>query len=254
MSSPPVVNYGIGGYGVVDTSGGGGGGGGAPYIPVGGQNLAIPGTIFPSEADLKQFDGVAEFISPFTGQEEEQSFLDQHWELDLTWPEMTWAQFAPLQAWTGALHGKSGTFVWGPPLATSPLGLGTAAGAPTCVGTDLVGSNILTLQGWTPSTAGVLLPGDFLSLFNAETGYRLYQYIGIIPLSSDGGGNTSVAIFPSLRDLPVAGQAIILTNPLGTFRLAENRRSAPAKKTKTFTLSLKCREALSLGTIGNYTG
>jgi hypothetical protein len=259
MSTPPVVNYGVGGYGVVSTSGGGGGGGGgggSPYIPVGGQGLSIPGLIYPSEADLKQFDGVAEFISPFTGQEEEQSFLDQHWELDLTWPEMTWEQFAPLQAFTGALHGKAGTFVWGPPLATSPQGLGTAAGAPTCVGTDLVGSNVLTLAGWTPNTTGVLLPGDFLQLGGGTLNLpsRLYQYVGVIPLTSDGGGNTSVAIFPSLREAPTAGQGVILTNPQGTFRLAENRRSAPAKKTKTFTLSLKCREAISIGSASSGGG
>jgi hypothetical protein len=126
--------------------------------------LVIPGVIGAAKANLKKFDAVGEVISPFGGSAQQQQFADQHWELDLEWPEMTWAQYAALDAFSGALHGKLGSFVWGPPLATGTLGLGNLGGTPTCVGTDLSGSNLLTTQGWLPNKSGLLLPGDFLML------------------------------------------------------------------------------------------
>ena len=88
------------------------------------------------------------------------------------------------------------------------------------------------------------MPGDFLSISDRATPVRLYQYVGAGPLVSDSGGETLTPIFPCLREAPTAGELVVLANPQGTFRLADNRRSAPAKKTKTFTLSLKCREAI----------
>lgn len=317
--------------------------------------LIIPGPIYPSQADLKQFDGIGENLSPFDGSGEQQQFQDQHWELDLDWPEMTWGQFAAVQGLAGALHGKLGSFLWGPPLATVPRGLGPQGATPTCTGTDLKGSNILTTAGWLPNKAGVLLPGDFFQMSNPAVSvtvttykgttfvanlavltrtngvvsssyasgfpgvvgekvytdgtnssfdggpfiitaialqvdgslkvtwnqagvnqvsggggilttdpaivttvttlvspispFRLYQYGGFLnsssasPLNTDAGGNATLDIFPAPHETPIAGVALVLSNPQGTFRLAENRRSAPARKTKTFTFAMKCREA-----------
>jgi hypothetical protein len=363
--------------------------------------LSIPGPIYPDSADLKQFDAIAENISPFDGTAEQQQFQDQHWELDLEWPEMTWAQFAAVQAFSAALHGKLGSFLWGPPLATGPRGMGSLAGKPLATGADASGSNLLHTSSWMPNQSGVLLPGDFLALpvagvgeifgitqisailgvvsvwgpgtlptaagngvwiagtgisdgglfvvtsaiqdapgqwmitFNnplangtgltttttqaitvtglqfctvasvggmsgSPTGSvltidvganqevvtvvtigdpdfkanftkthalgvlvrwnqnvssagtlstvapvsRLFQYVNPLPLATDGGGNATLDIFPAIRETPAAGTPLILTSPQGAFRLAENRRSAPAKKNKTFTFSMKCREAI----------
>lgn len=296
--------------------------------------LTIPGPIYPDAADLKKFDAVAEFLSPFDGTSETQTFQDQHWELDLEWPPMTWPQFAALDAFHGALHGKVGSFLWGPPLATGPRGLGLRAGTPLATGADATGSNLLHTSSWLPNQKGILLPGDFLTLepsvaisfisvlvggtvsigvtglgstppaglavgtivylsgtglsdggpfvlvsiglllavgghgiprgwlatFNNpaaivgvvnNTGIvaygglpRLYQYTNPLPLDSDGGGNAPIDIFPSIREAPPAGVPVVLLNPQGTFRLDDNRRSAPAKRTKTYTFSMKCREAI----------
>ena len=307
--------------------------------------LIIPGSIGPMEANLKKFDAVGEFIGPFDGSAQQQQYPDQHWELDLVWPEMNWAQFAALDAFAGALHGKWGSFLWGPPLAAAPLGNGLTGGNPACVGTDAARSNLLSTQGWIPGRSGLLLPGDFLqvqplpnpdltvvqtqvsgphlprpgsrslvrasntlavtlsaappgdlalgtlttfaglttevwlngltlSLYGiggsvltfltsnpaygptADTGsvtysrssqpflQRLYQYIGSAPLASDGAGKASIDIFPSIREAPATGWPIVLPNPQGIFRLAENLRQAPAKRNKTFTFQMKCREAI----------
>jgi hypothetical protein len=292
--------------------------------------LPIPSAVGESKANLKKFDPVAEVISPFSGSAQQQQWLGNWWELDLEWPEMTWAQFAALDAFQGALKGKMGTFLWGPPLATQPRGSALTGGSPVANGTDLSGSNVLSTSGWLPSQSGLLLPGDYFQLgasvdsgityalgtltrtagvittavplsFAGDTGdliyiagmgdfnggpfaitvsttvvgghisihitwsqaganetvtsagtltlapliQRLYQYVNPNPLASDGGGNALIDIFPNLREAPASNNSpLIFTNPVGTFRLAENRREAPATKTKTFTFKMKCREAI----------
>lgn len=308
-------------------------GSGPTFMPTFSYPLSPPTLLGPAKANLKKFDAIGENISPFDGSAEEQMWQDQHWELDLVWPEMTWDQGAAYDAFLGALHGKFGTFLWGPPLASAPRG--SALGTPVCVGADEAGSNLLHTSGWTPSTSGLLLPGDFFQIiapapiqpalntvkdivlvsgqlimemtntwtadqlanlpgtqfilegldpasdlngllltvfsvqnffpllvadyagtltgggfqssgavFAVATHTRLYQYVNPNPLASDASGNAVLDFFPSLREQPGAGTAVILSNPVGTFRLAENRREAPADKTKTLTFQLKAREAI----------
>lgn len=327
--------------------------------------LSMPSSMGESAANLKKFDAVGESISPFTGQSQQQQWQDQHWELDLEWPEMTWSDYAPLDAFIGALHGKFGSFLWGPPLATAPrgtaltsgtplvgtpnapmpgsltsivasgllsspfpfgtyycvlvmqdsngifyesgefgpividsshsgftvhwaslpagpivpasywlyfgpapggenmakyipmasMGLNTSldysvisAGFPPAPSRNQAGQNLLSTQGWTPSASGILLPGDFLQLTAVDTTgvsrQRLYQYVGQSALNSDSSGNAVLDIFPSLRETVPTSTPVVLANPQGTFRLANNRREAKANSTKTFMLQLKCREAI----------
>lgn len=282
----------------------------------------------PSRANLKKFDPIAEHIGEFDGSAQEQQWQNNWWELDLEWPEITWAQYAQLDAFSGALHGKLGTFVFSPPLAAGPQGLGLLAGTPAATGADASGSNLLHTNSWLPNQSGILLPGDFLGMppnaltieaaeisngyasiqgtgevpswlvlggnvyvsgtgicdggpfpiigfVDLEPGWiitfvfasgnnpqyayqgtvgeaqgatglipRLYQYVNPNPLDSDGGGNAVLDIFPNIREAPLPGALLQLVNPLGTFRLADNRREAPAKQTKTLTFQMKCREAI----------
>jgi hypothetical protein len=221
-------------------------------IPVTGTPIAMPsgtGLVYPETADLKQFDAIAENISPFTGSAEQQQFQDQHWELDLEWPPMTWSQFAPWQGFLASLHGKLNPFLWGPPLATAPRGLGNLGGGPFVSVAPAAGANILNTAGWLPNSGPLLLPGDFLQLTGAPDSNgiywtRLYQYCGFSGLGSDGGGNATITIFPGIREVPAVGTVLVFNGAQGSFRLADNRRSAPAKKNKTFTFSMKCREAI----------
>jgi hypothetical protein len=360
--------------------------------------LSIPGVLGESAANLKMYDAIGEVISPFSGNAQQQQWQDQHWELDLEFPEMTWAQFAAFQAFLGALHGKLGSFLWGPPLSLAPLGTGggapavstpitsagpnpaglgaspgssglvvgwsnptniegtggyasvvvppgyssasltgtqfsfslpsqtqiagilvtatayastagltlnaqmtsasqgslirtaslpassgpisfgasgdlwgtlpwfpatadetvfgvefTAGGAGTfniqnvkiaiyLAPSNQPGNNLIQTNGWPANQAGVLLPGDFLSI--TETVPRLYQYIGQVPLATDGSGNALIDVFPSVREALGVGALVNVYGPQGTFRLAENLRQAPARKTKTFVFKMKCREAI----------
>jgi hypothetical protein len=205
--------------------------------------LTIPGPLGESEANLKKYDAVGETISPFAGSAQQQQWQDQHWELDLVWPEMTWPQFAALDAFSGALHGKFGSFLWGPPQSTHPLSSGL--GSPLVLTAAPSGANVISTTGWDPNQVGLLLPGDFMEVnFSFLLVPRLYQYVGQAPLISDSNGHASIDIFPSVRETIPINSVIILNYPVGTFRLAENRREAPQKRTKTFIYQLKAREAI----------
>jgi hypothetical protein len=206
--------------------------------------LTIPGPLGEAEANLKKYDAVGETISPFAGSAQQQQWQDQHWELDLVWPEMTWPQFAALDAFAGALHGKFGSFVWSPPQAVNPLGSGLGSPVANAL-SNVSGSSTIVTTGWTPNAVGVLLPGDFLSATVTPGLPRLYQYVGQGPLTASVIGGATIDIFPSIREtMPPNITQITIHGPLGTFRLAENRREAPQKKTKTFIYQLKAREAI----------
>jgi hypothetical protein len=301
--------------------------------------LAIPATLGEIKADLTKFDAIGEFLSEYTGQAEEQQWPAQFWELLLTWPEMSWSDFAAYDAFAGALHGKLGSFLWGPPWALAPRGSGGLGPIPA-LGAIASGSNSLQTQGWLPNQSGVLLPGDYVQMgstlaslpvysvfiaagvltiaflsnltaaqlaaiqsmqigfikmtaaswlngwffsfasfstvedytyvnFNLppiggsggtipgsypmtlDTGSllfppaRLHLYVNPNPLNTDGGGNATLDIFPSVREALPAGSPLTLINPQGTFRLSDNRRTTSADQKKTSTLKpLKCREAI----------
>jgi hypothetical protein len=102
------------------------------------------------------------------------------------------------------------------------------------------GSNQLWTAGWTPNQAGALLAGDYIEL--PGTPPRLHQATTNTP--TDGGGNATIDIFPSIREVPTPGMGVLTALPVGTFRLAQNRREWDADKTKTFTIALKAREAI----------
>lgn len=124
--------------------------------------LTIPTLLGESKADLTKFDAIGEFISEFTGSAEQQQWQDQHWELQLEWPEMTASQYAAFDAFTGALHGKLGSFLWGPPLRTAPQGSGS--GTPVLNTGNVSGTNTLYTVNWAAGASNLLMPGDYLQL------------------------------------------------------------------------------------------
>jgi hypothetical protein len=106
-------------------------------------------------------------------------------------------------------------FQIGDPLGAVPQG--HVQGNPLVDGTVAVvaGGPILYTKGWTPSQINLLLPGDYI-----QVGYRYYNVLDAV--ISDAAGKSAINIWPSLREVPVDGQAVVTTNPVGLFRLAKN--------------------------------
>lgn len=86
---------------------------------------------------------------------------------------------------------------------------GVRTGVPVVNGGGQTGYNLLS-SGWTPSTPRILARGDYIS-FNDE--------LHIMPddVDSDGAGDATLPIEPSIRTSPADLTPIEVVNPTGTF-------------------------------------
>jgi hypothetical protein len=133
--------------------------------------------------------------------------------------------------------------------ALGPIGSGSDTGSasvtytiPSSALVHTTGDNNLPMttslvtEGWADSQTSVLLPGDKI-----QVGYRLYKVCEAV--NSDSSGNATIIVWPSLRETPADETLIVLTNPVGLFRLTQNRRAIHWSPTQLTTVSIACVEA-----------
>jgi hypothetical protein len=80
----------------------------------------------------------------------------------------------------------------------------------------------------------VLLPGDYL-----QVGFRLYR-----TLTQYNGGTGVLEIWPQIRESPLDGTAVTVTNTQGLFRLKSNARKWSVSEAKMYGLQFDAREAI----------
>jgi hypothetical protein len=193
----------------------------------------------PQTVKFTMIDLVGETVSPFTGGQQEQQWPGNWFEIEVSLPPMLRAQAEQWIAWLGALHGKFGTFLMGDYNAPTPQG--TALGAPTVAGgTNVNGASQLVTAGWTPGAT--LKAGDYLQLQAAGQPKRLHK--NLLDAGADGGGNMTLQIFPNIRETLAGGSAILTSNTVGTFRLAENPRVWTLDRMKAYAITFKAKEAI----------
>lgn len=213
-------------------------------ITIGGNtyNLCtMPATPGPVDIEIGMNDAVAVNTSPFTRQEQTQTWPGgDFWDASLTLPPMTRTAAAAWEGFLAELRGRLNVFQCGDARVTGPLG--TAYGNPAPIVDSTNPANNLpmtwTLQtrGWRPSQYRLLLPGDYFQI-----GYRLHKVCEAV--SSDAHGCAAITVWPSIRETPVDGTPLVLATPKGLFRLAANRRALQASKTRLTGMSMKFVEA-----------
>jgi hypothetical protein len=137
----------------------------------------------------------------------------------MTLPPLTQAQANVWSSFLMQCRGMANCFFLSDPLRQHPTGYVDGNSAPVvdlAVATTVAGSQVLYTRGWKTNAFSLLLPGD-----NLQIGNRLHRVLD--PVNSDGIGKASFEIAPSLREMPTDGEAIILKNPSGLFRLATNK-------------------------------
>ena len=162
----------------------------------------------------------------------------------LTLPELTKAQanywLAALQQLRGGLH----AFQVGDPFYTGPQHperLAHQTGNANILMTDstltpnTAGSNFLGLNGLPANVPNVLTPGDYI-----QVGYRLHRVLS--SPTSNSVGQTSVEVYPSLRQTYNTNTIVDIAYPVGIFRRADNSLSWTQDTNGTTTLSFKAVE------------
>ena len=185
--------------------------------------IALPSSpSAPTTIEYRANDIVGATLDTYTGEQQFYDWGQGFWEWSVAYRPMMEAEAELWISFLLQLRGTLNVFQLGDPRKASPRGSG--AGAPFVNGQNQTGFSLIT-AGWTPSQMGVLLPGDYLQI-----GYRMYRCTAIV--NSDGGGNATIPIWPSLREIPNGGagsppvfDSIVLNNCQGLWRLKSNMRS-----------------------------
>lgn len=222
-------------------------------ITVGGKNfnlVTIPGYPGFSDISMTVVDAVAVVQSPYVpSQSQTQQWPGADaWQAQITLPPMDRETAAPWRAFFAECQGMANVFQIGDQGAGQGVERwagnrrhrtlqGSNPVVDGATGNNPISSNVLYTKGWKASQYRIILPGDYLQI-----GYRLYMVEGQLPVNSDANGKAQIQVYPSLRETPLDSTAIILTNPVGLFRLAENKRDWHTAVTRFTNVSFKCVE------------
>lgn len=220
------------------------------------------------QIDWEIDDNIGELENPFSFSAQQQDWMSDRWAAQLSLPPMPQAQWSAWRAFLMEMRGKLNVFPWGDPLGCTPAGecdiapanapvmpaiygnfkLPDANGQPqppqitTVVadGAQNQRARVLKVRGFVAGVQNQLLLGDYFQI-----GWRLHNVIAT-NVDSDASGKAQIAIWPCLRENVNDGDPLIFTNPVGLFRLQQNKRNWSVGISKFSALSLSIKEALAL--------
>lgn len=199
---------------------------------------------FPSNLGISSFKygvrhAVGSLESPFSFTEQVVKFSGEKWEIQVTLPNMFRADAAAFNAFLLKLRGKYGTFLIGDPNGKTPRG--SWGGTPLVKGAGQTGNELL-IDGLPLSTNGVAKAGDWIQL---GTGGNARLYMVLDDANSNGSGEATLLLSPSLRSSPADDQAVIYQDAVGCFRLAENYTPIDINSNSIYNITFRAGEALN---------
>lgn len=182
--------------------------------------LSMPGTPRFQSGLFRVVTKTRTFMSSEDGSSQTKIKPGAQWLLEAALPPMTRAEAAPWTAFLAELDGPAGRFYAGDPFALAPLG--GATGTPLVNGASQTGTSLIT-DGWTVSTTGILLKGDYLAMDLPLGGRSLHQLTA--NADSDGAGAATLPIRPAVRESPADNAAVIVSSPTCVMRLLDDEQA-----------------------------
>ena len=143
-------------------------------------------------------------VKAINGRRQTRQLGGQYWKIYATYPNMTRAEFAPIQAFMMKQRGAYDSFTYTPPILSVPQG--QDPGTPLVNGAAQTGRSVVT-DGWgTGATLTVLKAGDFIKFTNHS---KVYQVTA--DATCDTSGNATLTIEPELQTSPGNNEAIVTT-------------------------------------------
>ncbi len=191
---------------------------------------------------LKTMNSIGVSRSPFTYKEQVFDYGGQMWEADITLPPMNRAEAEEWISFIIKLKGQSGTFLLGDPSAATPRGSASSTpGTPVVSGASQTGAE-LSIGGLPTSTTGYLLAGDYIQIGSGSSA-RLHKVLS--NADTDGSGNATLDIYPSIRVSPGDASPVVVSNAKGVFRLSTNEASWSISEVVIFGVTFGAREAIA---------
>ena len=154
-----------------------------------------------------------------------------------TFPPMTRAQFAPINAFILKQRGQYESFQVVPPVLNT--GLGSPSGTPLVNGADQTGRSVVT-DGWaTANTVAIFKAGDYLKFANHDKVYCV-----VTDEISDGTGAATIDIEPSLIISPANDSAITHTSVPFTVSLTSGIQEFATGTTGLFSFEIDLEEVI----------
>ena len=204
--------------------------------------LSLPTVTGIRSVTFRTVNAVSVSRSPFTFKEQVFSHVGQRLEADVSLPPMKRADAEVWISFLLSLKGQTGTFLLGDPLNATPQGSAKdTAGTPLVNGADQTGDS-LTIDGLPVSTTGYLKAGDYIQL-GAASSAKLYKVLNDV--DTDGSGQASLDLYPSIRTAPADDAPVTVSNAVGVFRLASNETSWSISEASIYGLTFGCIEAIA---------
>jgi len=187
----------------------------------------------PSSLEWALISNTQTFASPLNQSVQTLEMPGARWRFSTSFESLSEADAAAMRTFLAKLRGRSNRFTaW-------PLGVkavrGVATGTPKVNGAAQTGTSLVT-DGWTASTAGILLAGDYIGV-NGEL------KLMVADAASNGAGQAALSFEPPLRASPVDNAAITITRPLATFMLDEDASSWTTRAPSLDSFSIAATEA-----------
>lgn len=178
------------------------------------------------------FSNTQIFQSPLTRSVQTLSLTGSRWNANFKLPPMKIDLASTWFAFLSELEGRNGRFYANPPNKTPR---GNAGGTPLVNGASQTGKSLIT-NGWTSGVNNILMKGDFIELANGELKMITAN------VNSDGGGNATLSITPSLRNSPDNASAITTTNPKVTMMLSSDQVDWDRDRLRIYGISFSAVE------------
>lgn len=200
--------------------------------------LSLPNSNSIRGIELRAINAVAYSRSPFTFAGQAHAYSGQMWTADITLKPMRRSDAEQWIAWLISLRGQFGTFLLNDPLGCTPRG--SAGGTPLVNGSAQTG-NLINIDGCTASQTGWLKAGDYVQ-FGSGSSASLHKVLEDV--DTDGSGETTLEIWPSVRTAPADNSTVVTSSAKGLFRLSSNEQAWSVNEASIYGITFGAMEAV----------
>lgn len=180
--------------------------------------------------------------SPFSFQGQAQSYGGAIRSAQVTVENLNREQAEDWLGFLDSLNGTIGTFLFGDPMAKTPMGVGSS-GSITIDAINASTKDVIRVN--TPIrtvTGGFLKRGDWFQI-GTGTSSRLYKLAVNVNVDATGV-STNLIFWPTLRIMPAVGDNIYINEPKGLFRRSSGSYSYSEVDGCKYSLSFDCEEVI----------